>query len=101
MVGRRLAHSHMSDRRRGDPELLRYELDLASQLGERQRARLAVHAPQRHAIPEDVVPRDLLVTAGGPEYAPLLGEPPAALHVELMLVTERTHETPAGAGDLR
>ena len=74
---------------------------LVAQLGERDRAQLAVLAAQRHALAEDVVRDDLLLALRRANDPAFLRKALAALHVELVLVAQAAHQPPARAGDLR
>ena len=74
--------------------------ELATELQQRDRARLAGGGAQRDLIAEDVVAHDLLFADGRRDDPPFLGEAFARLHIELVLVAQTAHEATAGAGDL-
>src|SRR5579883_468658 len=90
-VGRVVAAAWQGLARRGE---------LAAELGERDDARFSVGRPEGHAFGEDVVGQHLLTAARRDQGASFLREALPTLHIELVLVAETAHESPARAGDL-
>jgi hypothetical protein len=97
----RIGGRGVTDCRRRNPQLLGDLLDLAPKIDQLQGTDLSIDAAERYAIAEDVVGRNLLLSAGGAEDASLFRETAATLHVELVLVAERAHEPATGTRDLR
>src|SRR4051812_45987214 len=77
-------------------ELLRFLLVVR----ERQYANIALYAAHGDALSKDVDAQHFLFAQTGRDDLPFLRKPLAALHVELVLVAEAAHQTPAGARDL-
>src|SRR5947208_1546626 len=57
--------------------------------------------PDGHGLAEHIHRQHALEPHRGAQHSPLLGEPLARLHVEVVLVAEAAQQPPAPAGDLR